>query len=111
MKLPDIPGISSRPFASPTDYQVVADIFNADARGLGGEWITMAEEVARSVAVEEVDWAVDEVAGQLSGDPSVRDEQLVTSVIKTMTVNELSHLAALIIGSPAGGALDVTGAF
>lgn len=69
------------------------------------------EESSGVVAVEEADWAVDEVAGKVPGDPSVRDVQPVTSVIKTMTVNELGHLAALIIGSPAGGTLDVTGAF
>jgi hypothetical protein len=69
------------------------------------------EEPSGVVAVEAVGWAVDEVAGQVPGDPSVWDEQPITSVIKTMTVNEIGHLAVLIIGSPASGTLDVTDAF
>jgi ribosomal protein S18 acetylase RimI-like enzyme len=46
MLLPDIPGISSRPFSGPADFQHVADIFNADAAGSGGDWVSTAEEVA-----------------------------------------------------------------
>jgi ribosomal protein S18 acetylase RimI-like enzyme len=48
MQLPDIPGISSRPFAGPADYQHVADVFNADVQGSGGDWISTPEEVALS---------------------------------------------------------------
>ena len=53
MLLPDIPGISCRPFAGPIDYQVIADIFNADASGSGGNWIVTGEEVALSFENQE----------------------------------------------------------
>ena len=46
MRLPSIPGISSRPFAGGLDYQAVADLVVADARGDGRQDVVMnADEV------------------------------------------------------------------
>ncbi len=53
MQLPDISGITERAFDGPADYQVIADVFNADARGSGGEWIATGEEVALSFENQE----------------------------------------------------------
>jgi ribosomal protein S18 acetylase RimI-like enzyme len=46
MKLPDIPGISSRPFAGPEDYESIAALVNVHGRAAGLEGIVVPEEVA-----------------------------------------------------------------
>lgn len=48
MKLPQIPGISSRPFADDADYQSVADLVNLDAWAAGLDWVIGAGDVALS---------------------------------------------------------------
>jgi ribosomal protein S18 acetylase RimI-like enzyme len=53
IELPDIPGISSRSFGGPQDYEPIAALVNAYGKAAGLEWIVVPEEVALSFENQE----------------------------------------------------------